>query len=778
MGNLSVLMRWGLPLGVLAYLGFLLISNKESKATRSLDFDGGIRLEYKMGKPSVDESELDVPRNRKADLEQSKNAFYYRLRNFDLTENAVKISGDDKILVEVPDDKGVEESLNRTGVLTFREVLEEPYDENKVPLEAKKLLFKKRSVVDEKVKYFYYRLGPPLLLASDIDYYETKAESYSPTSDNPTFRHTVRLCVVPSARQKLRSITTKLYKKNVAICVDNVIYTIATVMSKNIEIAEITGFSEAAEAKSLANILSGGYLPASFELVSRRVMGPRFGLGLKAQALEIIKKVALLIVILLVLRYAYHMSLIAIAAVSLALFSAMFCTLIVNGAMKFSGATVCAFVVLIGMSVDNLILVFEQFLEKVYSAEGGVSRGSQALRDSYDKEKVIILVANVTTVAALSPLLYIEGPVRDLIKSMLWGLGVAYVTTVFYARFLYGSDAFIRVFDRLSPCERTFLPVDFNIFARGSRFALVILYMSVLLFSIMRLAEEKIIWGVDLRGGTEMSIILDREVDDSILRAKAQQFFGERSEVFSLDAEEVNGTNEYRYAVRFSGTATTSATIMSDSPGKSYAAADDVIKTPGNFIRFLVDTPGFESASLASVESVGATDLAVSRKAVVGCTIAGVIVLLLILGIYYGFMAAAAVIIALITDAVIALGAMSVFHVPVSIPMVACLLTLIGYSVNDSILLCGHLRDYYERMKGQGLMCESMECVLKPFSSRVLLTSLTTLCASICLWFLGFTTIRDFGIILSVGVFFGMLSSVTLVVYMLEPIMRFKSNAR
>jgi preprotein translocase SecF subunit len=353
---------------------------------------------------------------------------------------------------------------------------------------------------------------------------------------------------------------------------------------------------------------------------------------------------------------------------------------------------------------------------------------------------------------------------------MIFGIGVAYITTVVYAKILYSSETFIDVFDKCSPCGHSLLPMDVNLFSNGGRVAMAVIYLSCLLFSVGRFVESRPVLGVDLQGGSEISVMLDREVDAAVIGAVAHTFFGQRAEVYGLDKRQDAKAGGFLYVVRVPHSASASAEIQSDEQRKHYTGIETEVKTPENFVRTLASVPGCESASLSSVQSVGAIQLADNKRKVVGLSFLGAALLFGILWYLFGGMAALASMVALVTDTLICLGALSVFHIPLTIQMVACLLTMVGYSVNDSILLCGHMKDYFKQYGADG--AKSMSLVLQPYSSRVVLTSLSTLFASGSLWLLGFTAIRDFGIVLSVGVFFGMLSSVTIVVYLSESSLR------
>jgi len=194
-------------------------------------------------------------------------------------------------------------------------------------------------------------------------------------------------------------------------------------------------------------------------------------------------------------------------------------------------------VVLMGISVDNLILFFEEF-RNLASADPTVRQQdvTDDLTKAFSQEKPIILLANLTTVATLAPLYFLEGPIKDLVKVMMLGIGVAVGVNVYYARtLLLGSKGFVKKLDALSPASRPLISLRFDLFS--FRYVLLGVYAVAVAASIGLLASRGLNLGIDFKEVTEIALHADQDVGADNLRASASEFFGERCEVRQVEPD-------------------------------------------------------------------------------------------------------------------------------------------------------------------------------------------------------------------------------------------------
>jgi len=763
--------RWLLPFGVACCALYLVLfppkpspgkpaQSLQERIFRSLDWHGGTRLEYKMNPGDVLQKGLDTQAARRKALKQAQRVFLFRLRNFDLTENDVSPLGDDTIVVSVSETKGVEEAIHVTGVVSFREVGDGPFLEQDLSDADKAGLFQFKTDTAQGVVNVYYRLGPHGIGAEDIDYEETRVVRLQAGAQ--AGEPAVELRWRAASRQKAPDWLNKLYQKQIAICVDQDIHTIATVVAKDLDQAMITGFSSMTNAGALAKVLAGGYLPVSFDLQGRSLIGPRFGAVLQHRAIKVTAFAVAFILSLILLRCIDHMIMMIICVASIGLCAFCYFCLILSGAVALSAATLCAYVTLASMAVDNLILVFEQFR---YQARGygpwkklGAAAAVDELVKAYNNERGIILVANISTALIIGSLYFAHGPIQDLVKATCLGLLVTWVTTVWYPRRLYISVPLVKFLEQFNLATRPVLKLSGNIFASGFQKFLLIVYLVALLASLACCFRQGFHVGLDLQGGKEIVVSSDEAVNVDALRRSAENYFGgRRCMVFRLSGAAGEDTG-IRYAIRVPGggildvrqVAATGSKFVSIAPSTGDLAADQ-------FVNSLKTALGVNGLRSESAQTIGGTELALDGTKLVACVGVAFILLAILIGSMYGGAAALYSIVAMITDGVIAFGAVSWFQVPLTVPVIAAVLTVIGFSLYDSILLCGHL------VKGQE--SPNLVDVLAPLSARLVLISTATCGASIGLWVFGIEIMKDFGIVLTTGVVFGLMSSITIVAF-------------
>src|SRR5579871_1086977 len=761
------LVRWLLPILVLAVFVCLWLcvpSNHRlgDALFRSLDFTGGVRLEYRMDPADAVRRGIDTDERRHEAIAQAERVFLFRLRNFDLTENAVQTLGDDSIIVEVTETKGVQEAINRTGVVTFRSVEGERAGGS--PL-----------------------LGPPEITAEDIDYTRTTAETEPVSNSSATPENYVHLYMQPKSVEKFKAFTSKYYKREVAICIDDTVHTRAIVSDANIEDPIITGGEGSgkftrAEVDELANILSAGYLPVSFQFKGPPdETGPRLGAETRSAATWILIGAMCLTLVLMLLRYIDHLAMVIICVVSYGVGLFALLCLVLTHFLTLNAGTVCAFVTLAAMSVDNMILVFEQFRHQTAGKGQGAENATGFIVEAYDSEKWIILSANFTMILALGSLYFVPGPVRNLALAMCFGVVVTWIATVYYPKCWYGWKHFVLYMEDKSPTNKTKFPwVDSKsggVFRTSVQHGLLFVYIVALVASAILLWQRPLKPGLDLRGGSEMVLVADEGMALDELRSTSEAYFGARSEVYRLDSPEGH-LGEFRYVVRIS-----SGTPDQIIPGPGSRRGTSPLPPsaiPAGFVeQWKVKVP---TVRLESVRTIGGRELALDQSMAIISVVAGFVLVLVFVGVFFGRAAAVSSTLALIFDGVIGFGCVSLAGIPLTLPIIASILTMIGFSINDSIILCGHIKkDKKDILKVRTSgndeeraieMHKNLEKALQPLSARILFTTITTGLAALMLVLFGHGVMRDFGVVLTVGVVFGLMSSVTVVVMGVEHSLR------
>lgn len=778
---------WALPLILVASIAYLVKRDGGLTWPPSLDFTGGVRLEYQIDPQDAVRKGLDTSDQMRDALERGKEVFLFRLRRFDLSEITVKPVGDDRLVLEVPGTKAIEQVKSEIGnaaVLTFRLVLDDNVVDHNYIAELPE---------EERDSYFYFqgqngylKVGEPLLDAADISYSGTRAETASPslTSPNPTPH--IRLALRAHAKDRFAEITTQYFEKRLAVCLDQTIVSSPQIAAKGIREPIITGKYEKTEAEDFAKILRAGPLPVALNLVSEVLVSPNLGKDTYARGLWALISGLIFVAVILGLAYSDRLEMLATFLICLVMEGVLIFLLGQWGWLTLNMISLSGVIVLMGISVDNLILIFEEF-RSIVSEEVRfrLSDSIQRLQVAFRGEMDIILLANATTGLVLLPLLLLQGPITDLVAIMILGIGVALLTNIWYARHLLATESFVRPLDGISTSLRPILSVKFDIFAANR--GLFAIYMIAAAAAVVMLANRGLERGLDFKGGTEIVLLADKGIDTENLRTYASEYFGERSEVKRIIDPFTKDEQSFQYVLhvprieRLEVDADPSSSA-SAAPDETPAATGGIPTAEGFAAYISSELP--MAIRLASVDLLGANVAALNRAVVVASIAIALVILVMLMSWRYEFSYVVPVILALMLDGLIVLGAVSLFKIPLSLPVVAAVLTVVGYSINDSIVLCGHIyRDLESESRFRNVSTEELEEIrtnptpkldefmaeiVRKLSPRILLTTLTTAAVAASLAIFGLGLLRDFGLVIVVGVIFGTISSVTLVTTMLK----------
>lgn len=779
----ELLILWSIPIIAMGWILYLAVQEEGLSWPPSLDFTGGTRLEYEIDDEDAIRKGIETSQERQLALERSQETFLLRLRNFDLSEIIVKPVGDNRIIVEVPGIEAilrVKEEIGNAAVLNFRLIVGDR-------ISAEELLQLSEGERENFFLYedtgFYYKVTDPVLDASGISYSGTKAEISEPTVEHGREPY-VHLALNPDAAEDFADLTTEHYGERIAICLDNIIISAPEIVARGIRDPIITGDFTMAKAEDLAKILRSGPLPVSLNLTSENLVSPSLGRENFQRGLIALIGGIGLVILILVLTYADHLALLATLGICIVLQGAYLFIFGRMGWLTLSMISLSGLVVLMGISVDNLILVFEEFRSKQRGSAISQANLLRSLRGAFKDEVSIIVLANTTTLLTLAPLYVLEGPITDLVTIMGLGIVIALVITVWYARHLLTFEGFILPLESISP-PRPLISTYFPLFSYSRR--LLIFYMVAVIASITFIVYPGVELGLDFKGGTEIVLFTDQGIGTDNLQSYALDYFGERAEVKRASSGELGNSDEFRYIVWIPSTEQLPGKTVEPNQGVTEQALISNNPTAEEFVKNLRNQVSIE-IRLGSVDLLGPTVIGLRFRAVLIAAVGGLFLLTVLIAVRYGGGYTIPVLLALILDGVIVVGAISLFRVPLSLPVVAAILTVIGYSINDSIVLCGHvhreLKDNVEshlnELNDEELVQiennpelvarEYFGKILGDLSPRIIITSLTTIVVAAALWIAGQGILRDFGLVITLGVFIGTLSSVSLVAMRLKSI--------
>jgi len=541
----------------------------------------------------------------------------------------------------------------------------------------------------------------------------------------------------------------------IAIVLDNYVYSAPTVQG---EIpngnSQITGAFTQEEAKDLATALKAGSLPAPTRIVEEMVVGPTLGQVAQNQGL-ISMAAGLGIVVLFMIAYYSKGGMVA----NISLLFNIFFILGIMAQPQFHTALtlpgIAGIVLTMGMAVDANVLIFERIKEEL----AGGRRLTESINKGYERAFASIFDSNLTTFLTAAFLFILgQGPIKGFAITLMIGISTSFFSAVYISRVII--EWMIRKGEQSKISFSTSLnliPENMNFDFIGKRRLAYIFSASVILIGVALVAVRGLNLGVDFRGGRSYVVSFTKPVDATSMRNSLS------------DAFQGKGTEVKNYGSSRVVRVTTSYLIDDESDG-----ADEKVKTA------LIDgVKKYTNLDFTDNDrNLNDKNFTISSSTKVGATIADDIkdsafeaALFSIIGIFLYILFrfrkiefSAGAIIALIHDTLFVFSAFAIadvlgFSFEIDQVFVAAVLTIIGYSINDTVIIFDRIREYvnYGSTKDEIVLFNS---AINNTLSRTLITSGTTLIVVLILLFFGGEVLRGFSFALFVGIVIGTYSSI------------------
>ncbi len=687
---------------------------EKGKVNLGLDLQGGMHMVLR-----VDTAGL-TPEEAKDAPDRALEIIRNRIDQFGVLEPNIQRQGKDNIIIQLPgitDRERAIEIVGRTAHLEFKLVSNDP--------ELIKKALQGEEVPGYELKYLKREKiqDEPLLLEKKAaligDMLVDATTEFSQEAFNQPY---VSLTLDSEGGAIFAALTGENVGRRLAIVLDGNVYS-APVIRERIPSgrAQISGTFSVDEANDLAIVLRAGALPAPVEIIEERTVGPMLGKDSIEKGIR-----AILVGGLLVLVFMAGYYLLAGLIADFALFLNII--LITGGLSYFHGTLtlpgIAGLVLTIGMAVDANVLIFERIREE--SILGKSIRS--AIQSGFNRAFRTILDSNITTlIAALVLFQFGTGPVRGFATILSIGIISSMFTALVVTRLVLDLLTAGKIKLNKLPMLRLIRQPKIN-FISFRKFAYIISIVIIVvgLFNFYKRGEGN--YGIDFTGGTIQQFKFEKPVDaqdirnvlkDMGLGSASIQHFGNNKEVI-IRSFEMN-------------------------PEHIIAEFKEVFKQ--------------NKFEIMRVEKVGPSvgkDL--RGKAVKALGIA-IIFMVIYISLRFEFRFAVAAIVALLHDLLICLGAISLTHREISAPVIAALLTIVGYSINDTIVVFDRIREDRKLMRRASYK-EIINTSINQTLSRTLITSLTTLAVILSLYFLGGEVIRTFAFVLMVGVIVGTYSSI------------------
>jgi len=548
-------------------------------------------------------------------------------------------------------------------------------------------------------------------------------------------------------------ITKNNLGKPIAIVLDDLVYSYPNV---NSVIAggrsSITGQFSLEEAKDLANLLKAGKLPAPAVIVSEEIVGPTLGKESINSSM-----MSFLIAFILVLFYMFFFynrgGLVAgVALIVNVLF--IFGTLTsLSAVLTLPG--IAGIVLTLGMAVDANVIIYERIKEEL--------RAGKALRlavaDGYKAAYSAIIDGNVTTIIT-GVILYIfgSGPVQGFATTLVIGILTSMFTSIFISRIIFnwGMDKnyTLNFGNKLTIDAFAHTKIDFL----SKRKIFYIVSGLMLLLGIASLATKKLDLGVDFAGGRSYTIRFDKPVKTNDIREALTPIFDDVApEVKTFGSDnQIKITTKWRVSED-------NSTVDSLAEAKLYEGLKPFFGSDVTKQDFSVEN---QNVGMVSSQKVGAT---VSRDITRGAFLAvffSLIAIFIYIAIRFrNWQYGVGSVISLANVSLFTLGIFSIFSgiLPFSMEadqsLIAAILTIIGYAINDSVVIFDRIRENRQLYPKRNLK-DTINSSLNSTLGRTINTTGTTLVVILAIFLFGGTVIRGFVFALLVGIAYGAYSSI------------------
>ncbi len=580
-------------------------------------------------------------------------------------------------------------------------------------------------------------------------------------------RPIVSMTMTTSGARDWAALTKKNLKKCVAIVLDGYVYSAPVVQS---EItggnSQISGNFTTDDTRDLANVLKSGKMPAPTKIVQEETVGPSLGAASIQAGFTACVVAFVLLMIFMCCFYGFIPGMVANMALILNFFFTFGILTSFQAALTMSG--IAGMVLSLGMAVDANVLIYERTKEELKAGKALKT----ALAEGYGNAFSAIFDSNLTSIIT-AVILYNfgTGPIRGFAMTLGIGIVCSFFTAVWISRIVFehflNKDKWLGL-TFTTGLSRNFLNnVNVNFMKMGKRSIYVFIVGAVI--AIGFLSTRGLSSGIDFTGGRNYVIEFEQRgvTPEQVQKAVAEKVNAKDPNAIVSAIAITTTSNE---AVRLS----TNYRIADDDENIDqeverfiFDALHDAKLIKADYSTF-IDRDNHTGGSIISAQKVGPTVAAdMTRGAIVAVLLSLAAIFVYILIRFRNVAFSVGSVVALVFDTLLVIGVYSIcwgwigFSLEVDQTFIGAILTVIGYSINDKVVVFDRMREnlgLHPTMKPFDLFNMSLNSTL----TRTVMTSLTTLLVLLCIFILGGDSIRSFSFAMILGVIFGTLSSIFL----------------
>ena len=679
-----------------------------------LDTDNGIRLGLDLVGGSRIVYEAEIPdgynqANLADDMNSVQKVIRQRLTDKGFTEATVTLTGDNRVTVEIPQITNPEEAvqtLGTTAQLTF---------------------------IDAD--------GKEWLTGSDI-----KKATYGygrPTGNEVTDVHYVQVQFTSEGQKKFAEATGNIAARTdgtniMAIVMDNQVISSPSVSSQiDSDSCVISGSFTRDSASELADLINAGQIPFSLKQVELRSVGPQ--LGADAMRTSLIAGAIGIVLVMLFMLIVYRIPGL-VASIALCFYMVLEALIFSLVRVNLSLPGIAGIILSIGMAVDANVIIFERVKEELKNGKTVKS----AIDSGFKRAFTAILDSNITTLIACAVLFFLgTGTIVGFATTLGIGVIVSMFTALTVTHFLLNRMVDFRIRnpkayglrDREAGKQRFAILKNFKIF--GGISALLVVTGLVALI-LLPFGKNLFNLSIDFAGGTEMEFNMHTEVTQDVQTEVSGLF----KDATGVDASSVTSSGDGNEDVLIRSTSITSEqrAAVIDKMLEKYSLADTDILNNNDV-----------SASIGS-------DL--QRSAVI-CSVLAIVLMMLYITFRFEMTSGMAAVCCLMHDLLIMLSVYVWLQIPLDSNFIAAALTILGYSINASIIVFDRVRENLRTARREDFASVAERSVWQTMG-RTINTTLTTLFTIGMVFILGVPSLKQFPLPLIVGILAGGWSSVLL----------------
>ena len=625
---------------------------------------------------------------------------------------------------------------------------------------------KVRALLPADQKYLRFAWGIPAKGAEFVDLYALKGNRDSQPElsggvitdarqdYNQVGKISVTMQMDGKGAKKWEEMTSRAFQQGsqIAIVLDNIVYSAPGVSSGPISggRSEITGNFTVEEGKDLANVLRAGKLPASADIIQSEVVGPSLG----QEAIDSgIMSFAIALALILIWMVFYYGKAGAFADIALVVNILFIFGVLAGLKAVLTLPGIAGIVLTIGMSVDANVLIFERIREELAKGKSQVD----AIKDGFSNALSSILDANITTgLTGLILLAFGTGPIKGFATTLLIGILTSLFTAIFVTRLFidgYGKNGKELAFST-GVTKNLFKNV--NVDFLGKRKIAYIISGLLIVVGLGSLFTQGLDQGVDFVGGRTYTVRFDKDVVPTEIQNDLVAAFG------SAEAKTLGANNQLKITTKYK-IDESGEQVDAEIANMLYEALKPNLPGDLTYEEFSVGEDD-KTVGIMSSMKVGPTIADDIKKAAFWSVLGSLIVVFLyILFRFRKWQFSLGAVAAVFHDVLVVLGIFSLtykfmpFNMEIDQAFIAAILTVIGYSLNDTVVVFDRIREFFQEHATWPL-AKQVNGALNSTLSRTLNTSLTTLLVLIAI-FIFAVPLRGFMFSLIIGVVVGTYSS-------------------